>query len=421
MIEENKSVKNFPNSRNVPKLRFSEFINNWEIYYLKEIAEKINNKNNDNRIVTVFSNSAVQGIVLQSDFFDKSIANKNNLDGYYIVEPFDFVYNPRLSSTAEVGAMSVNKTNLIGLVSPLYTVFKIKDKNINISFLEYLFKSKVWHNYMRSIANYGAREDRMNVRSEDFYNLPLTIPNFSEQTKVSRFLSLIDSRIQTQKKIIEGLSLQKISLVKKLFENKIKFKTNNKTRNWERKKLSEISEEHLHKNPNNKYNEVFSVAKHKGVINQIEHLGRSFSAKEILHYKLVYSGDLVYTKSPTSDFPFGIIKQNRTGRIGVVSPLYCVFKPQTYALGYLLHEYFNSSVNTFNYLNPLVQKGAKNTMNINNETFLNGASILLPMNEEEQEKIYKFLLTLDEKINLERELLTQYENQKKYLLQNLFL
>ncbi|MFT3920448.1 restriction endonuclease subunit S [Cloacibacterium sp.] len=177
----------------------------------------------------------------------------------------------------------------------------------------------------------------------------------------------------------------------------------------------------MHKNPNNKYNEVFSVAKHKGVINQIEHLGRSFSAKEILHYKLVYPGDLVYTKSPTSDFPFGIIKQNRTGRIGVVSPLYCVFTTKTYALGYLLHEYFNLSVNSFNYLNPLVQKGAKNTMNINNETFLNGASILLPMDEEEQEKIYKFLLSLDEKINLENELLTQYENQKKYLLQNLFV
>ena len=245
--------------------------------------------------------------------------------------------------------------------------------------------------------------------------------NPDERKKIGELIQLINSRIQTQKKIIEGLSLQKISIVKKLFENKIKFKTNNKVQNWERKKLSEISEEHLHKNPDNKYNEVFSVAKHKGVINQIEHLGRSFSAKEILHYKLVYPGDLVYTKSPTSDFPFGIIKQNRTGRIGVVSPLYCVFTPKTYALGYLLHEYFNSAVSTYNYLNPLVQKGAKNTMNINNETFLNGASILLPIDEIEQEKIYKFLLSIDKKINLENELLTQYENQKKYLLQNLFV
>lgn len=274
---------------------------------------------------------------------------------------------------------------------------------------------------MKKAANEVQGTSIKGISSSEIKSKKIYLPPIIEQEKISSFIEKIDKRIQTQKKIIEGLSLQKISIVKKLFENKINFKTDNKTQNWERKKLFQISKEHLHKNPDNKYNEVFSVAKHKGVINQIEHLGRSFSAKEILHYKLVYPGDLVYTKSPTSDFPFGIIKQNRTGRIGVVSPLYCVFTPKTYALGYLLHEYFNSAVNTFNYLNPLVQKGAKNTMNINNETFLNGASILLPMNEGEQEKIYKFLLSLDEKINLENELLTQYENQKKYLLQNLFV
>ncbi|OXA82939.1 hypothetical protein B0A73_22640, partial [Flavobacterium hibernum] len=222
-------------------------------------------------------------------------------------------------------------------------------------------------------------------------------------------------------KIIGELKLLKSSVVKKFFENKLRFKNRDSNSNWERKKLGEISKEHLHKNRNNQYLEVFSVSKHKGVINQIEHLGRSFSAKEIMHYKLVYNGDLVYTKSPTSEFPFGIIKQNRTGRVGVVSPLYCVFTPKTFALGYLLHEYFNSPVNTFNYLNPLVQKGAKNTMNINNDTFLNGAKLLLPTNEKEQDKIYNILSLINNKIEVENLLLTQYENQKKYLLQNLFI
>ncbi|KXK37691.1 MAG: type I restriction-modification system subunit S [Bacteroidetes bacterium OLB9] len=182
---------------------------------------------------------------------------------------------------------------------------------------------------------------------------------------------------------------------------------------WEVKKLGEVCFEHQLKNKNNETNEVFSVAKHKGVINQIEHLGRSFSAKEIFHYKLIYPGDLVYTKSPTSDFPFGIIKQNRTGRIGVVSPLYCVFKPQTYALGYILHEYFNSAINTLNYLSPLVQKGAKNTMNINNDTFMNGARLLLPTDEKEQEKIANFLSALDEKINRTQTQIEQTERWKK--------
>ncbi|ROH85598.1 restriction endonuclease subunit S [Chryseobacterium cucumeris] len=40
---------------------------------------------------------------------------------------------------------------------------------------------------------------------------------------------------------------------------------------------------------------------------------------------------------------------------------------------------------------------------------------------EIQNNISNFLSKLDEKINLETTLLTQYENQKKYLLQNLFV
>ena len=267
----------------------------------------------------------------------------------------------------------------------------------------------------------GGTGNQTNVGIEGIKNLSFHFPFEPEQRKIAEFLDLIDRRIQTQNKIIGELKLLKSSVVKKFFENKLRFKNRDSNSNWERKKLGEISKEHLHKNRNNQYLEVFSVSKHKGVINQIEHLGRSFSAKEIMHYKLVYNGDLVYTKSPTSEFPFGIIKQNRTGRVGVVSPLYCVFTPKTFALGYLLHEYFNSPVNTFNYLNPLVQKGAKNTMNINNDTFLNGAKLLLPTNEKEQDKIYNILSLINNKIEVENLLLTQYENQKKYLLQNLFI
>ena len=385
----------FPNSRNVPKLRFWEFANEWRAYYLKEIAEKINNKNNDNKIITVFSNSAVQGIVLQSDYFDKSIANKENLDGYYIVKPFDFVYNPRLSSMAEVGAMSVNKTNLTGLVSPLYTVFRIKEKNVNIPFLEYLFKSKVWHNYMRSIANYGARDDRMNVKSDDFYNLPLFIPCFSEQKKVSTFLSLIENRIQTQKKIIEQLETLMRANREKLFSQKLRFKEEhgNDFSAWERKKIKDILTIGSGKDYKHLNNGAIPVYGTGGIITFVD--------------SFLYDGETVCI-----------------GRKGTIDkPLYYNGKIWTVDTLFYTHS-FNNSVprfvfNIFQNINWKEYNEASGVPSLSKNT-IEKIEITIPCLEE-QTKIANFLSTIQNKIETEKQILEKLELQKKFLLANLFV
>ena len=66
-----------------------------------------------------------------------------------------------------------------------------------------------------------------------------------------------------------------------------------------------------YRNRNTEGLRVCSVAVNKGVVDQIEHLGRSFAASDTSHYGRVKFGDVVYTKSPTGDFPFGIIKQSK--------------------------------------------------------------------------------------------------------------
>ncbi len=385
----------FPNYGSVPKLRFPKFTEDWIKYHLKEIAEKVNNKNNDNKIETVFSNSAVQGIVLQSDYFDKSIANKENLGGYYIVEPFDFVYNPRLSATAEVGAMSVNNTNLTGLVSPLYTVFRVKESNINIPFLEYLFKSKVWHNYMRSIANYGARDDRMNVRSDDFYNLPLFIPSLSEQKTVSTFLSLIDGRIQTQKKIIEQLeTLMKVSRVN-IFSQKLRFKDEhgNYFPSWERKKIKEILTIGSGKDYKHLNDGAIPVYGTGGIITFVD--------------SFLYNGETVCI-----------------GRKGTIDkPLYYNGKIWTVDTLFYTHS-FNNSVpkfvfNIFQNINWKEYNEASGVPSLSKST-IEKIEISIPCLEE-QYKIANFFSSIQQKIDKEKQILEQLELQKKFLLANLFV
>lgn len=225
---------------NKPKLRFPEFEGEWEIKKLAEVAEKRIVKNKDNKIKNVFTNSAVQGIVNQRDFFEKDIANQNNLLGYYIVEHNDFVYNPRISTYAPVGPISRNKLQS-GIMSPLYSVFRF---NIgNIDFVEHFFSTTKWHIHMENIANYGARDDRMSFSVGDFYKMPIPLPNLKEQTKIASFLNAVDDKLQALKKKQQLLEQYKKGVMQKIFSQELRFKDENGNEypDWEEKKLGEVA------------------------------------------------------------------------------------------------------------------------------------------------------------------------------------
>ncbi len=186
----------------------------WEIAELKEIASKVNEKNRDNSVSTVLTNSATQGIVSQQSYFERDIVTESNLTGYYVVNVGDFVYNPRISATAPVGPIKMNEL-IKGIMSPLYTVFRFNQGSLK--FYQYFFESSVWHDYMKSIANSGARHDRMNISGADFLALPMPQPIEKEQTKIANFLSAIDEKITIKKAELDKLKTWKQGLLQQMF------------------------------------------------------------------------------------------------------------------------------------------------------------------------------------------------------------
>ena len=165
---------------------------------------------------------------------------------------------------------------------------------------------------------------------------------------------------------------------------------------------------------------VCSVAVNKGVVDQIEHLGRSFSAADTSNYGRVKPGDVVYTKSPTGSFPYGIVKQSFMNEDVAVSPLYGVYTPCSRDIGYLLHIYFEQHQNANNYIRTLAQKGAKNTINISTAHFLD-KDILFPIKEDDVTFLSKMLSMLTAKIEQAE---TKYDllcSQRKTLMQQLFI
>lgn len=283
------------------------------------------------------------------------------------------------------------------------------DKKLNSTFLLYWFgcmEPKIMHMVVGTGIGAGKLESR------GILDLDINLPPIEEQKKIAATLSVWDSAIEKMEKLIDAKESLLTEYGKELF-GRTEQKQNE---NWSTIALSEVLNEHGHKSTGEE--EVFSVSVHKGLVNQIEHLGRSFAAKDTSNYNRVHYGDIVYTKSPTGDFPLGIVKQSLIKEDVIVSPLYGVFTPKTFELGAILDFYFSSPINANNYLHPVAQKGAKNTINITNKKFLS-AKLRLPIDIKEQKKIAQFVQTTKKEMAVLSEILENYKKQKQGLMQKL--
>lgn len=241
----NSVIKDEATPARLPKLRFPEFreADGWKFIPLNRLAIRAKQKNRDEKIVRVLTNSAEFGVVDQRDFFDKDIATQGKLEGYFVVDLGSYVYNPRISSTAPVGPISKNKIGT-GVMSPLYTVFKFKDDRND--FYEHFFKTTGWHTYLRQASSTGARHDRMAISSDDFMAMPLPAPSPAEQQKIAQCLSSVDELIAAQARQVEALKTHKKALMQQLFpregetQPRLRFPEFQNAGEWIRKPLGNL-------------------------------------------------------------------------------------------------------------------------------------------------------------------------------------
>lgn len=280
---------------------------------------------------------------------------------------------------AKVGAaLKLNRRRILGLPTAIDNnmMAAIPDKQqLDGEFLYYFL-------LMQDLGRFSQESAVPSVNQGHLSSIEISLPPLPEQRKIAEILRTWDEALE-KLTALRALNIRRrVWFRTHLFTGKVRLP--GFTGEWRVVPLSEVLHEHGSKSTGAE--EVYSVSVHKGLVNQVEHLGRSFSAANTDHYNRVLPGDIVYTKSPTGDFPLGIIKQSKIDREVIVSPLYGVFTPQTYALGVILDALFESPQAARNYLHPLVQKGAKNTIAVTNSQFLEG-KLRLPMDPAEQAAI----------------------------------
>ena len=407
----------------VPHLRFPEFSGEWESARLSSFTKKITKKNKGNVISNVLCNSANLGIIPQSEYFDRDIANTENTDTYYIIENGDFVYNPRKSVTAPYGPVNMYKGKNSGIISPLYLCFTVKD--ISKDFLLNWFKGNTWYRYVYSHGDTGVRYDRVSIKDDIFLNMPINIPVIGEQEKISKILNLLDERIATQNKIIEDLKLLRDAISDAMFctpkQSAPRKRIKGFYSDWQKVHLKDICSRVSQKNTNGRCDLVLTIAAKYGLVSQLDFFNKSVASENLEGYYLLQKGDFAYNKSYSSEYTCGAVKRLERYEEGVLSPLYICFRPDPSKVNSDYLSYYFESTKWYREIMDISVEGARNhgLLNISVVDYFN--TIHRIPNMDEQKCIANVIKAIMHKISSEQTILDCYIKQRIFLLRQMFI
>ena len=405
-------------SKKMPQLRFPKFKRAYQKKNIGSITQRVVNPvslKNGVEYTEIGIKSHGKGIFYKPPTTSLDIGDKR----VFWVEADLFIVNIVFAWEQAVAITSKNDVGKIA--SHRFPMYRASNGKMTTGYLHRFFQTQRGKSLL-GIASPGGAGRNKTLGQKEFEKLKIYIPDVLEQQRIADFIFAIDKKINLLSQKYEQLIEYKKGVTKKLLDQKVRFSTDSGQQYpaWQLKRLSELLDEHKKRNRDLVYGKenVLSVSGKSGIVNQIEHLGRSYAGVSVKDYHVVHEGDIVYTKSPLKANPYGIIKSNK-GPAGIVSTLYAVYSCKEGTNHEFIEYYFGIDDNLNRYLRPLVHKGAKNDMKINNQRVLID-KISIP-SQKEQDKIVTFLKEVDKKVFLAKQQLEQTEAYKQGLLQQMFV
>ena len=381
----------------------------WDVYMLGDCLSRVERpvEVKPNELYTQIGiRSHGKGLFYKEPVTGAALGNK----AVFWIEPDCFIVNIVFAWEQAIGKTTQSEVGMIG--SHRFPMYRPVNDRVDIDYLISYFLTKRGTDILEAASPGGAGRNKT-LGQDRFLKSKIVLPPIEEQQKIAAILTTQDRVIELKEKRLAEKQRQKKYLMQQLLTGKKRLP--GFSGEWKNIKLCEVLSERKEKNVEQNLR-ICSVAVQKGVVDQVEHLGRSYAANDTSSYSVAHYGDIIYTKSPTGDFLYGIVKQNLLQEKVAVSPLYGVFTPMTFGLGYFLHTYFQSAICARNYLLPIVQKGAKNTISITNDTFIS-SKLYLPLDVEEQKAIADTFIAADREIDLLRQDIEQEKQKKKALMQ----
>ena len=273
----------------------------------------------------------------------------------------------------------------------------------------FVFSQLHTHRYWRWVSIMSARSGQPGINSQEYSSFPVFTTSIQEENKIAKLLSLLDERISTQNKIIEDLKKLKCAIIEKHYRQaKLhKYKICDlgvpfSVGSLSKEDLSEKGHECI------LYGELFTT--YDCVINEIKS-----HTNKIANMTLSQKRDLLFPSSTTVD------------AVSLISPS-VIDIPNVVLGGDMFGIHIDKKFNAYYlsyYINIITRK--KLAIYAKGSTIIHlhykdiaKAQLLLP-DLCEQDRIAKCMMAEDDKIKVEEQLMTKLEEQKQYLLRQMFI
>ena len=357
-----------------------------------EIVERVTRKNQDLVSELPLTISAQYGLIDQNEFFDKRVASKD-VSGYYLIYNGEFAYNKSTSSDAPWGAIKRLDRYENGVLSTLYIVFRIKNEDIlNSDFLMNYYDTNNWHKDIQAIASEGARNHGLlNIAPADFFETELMLPqDIEEQKNIGNYFKSLNNLITLH---------QRKSF---LYFSRIN--------DWEQRKLNEVAEF----NPKSELPDEFEYVDLESVVGteMISHRTETKDSAPSRAQRLAQPGDVFFqTVRPyqKNNYLFSKLDNNY-----VFSTGYAQMRPN------IDTAFLMSFLQTDSFVKIVLDNCTGTSYPAINSSDLSNLEISLPKSFEEQKKVGKTIISIDNLITLHQRKCDETKKLKKFMLQKMF-
>ena len=330
---------------------------------------------------------------------------KEKLDESYLLKDQDLVFVRSNGSKSLVGRCVIIYTDQ---TEATYSGFCIRFRSDNEYTTTHYIQYLISVGYLKRFLVYEGRGTNItNLNQEILGRLSFPIPPQTEQNRILYILSVWDTAIEKQQKLIEKLKLRKRALIQQLLTGKKRLP--GFTGEWKKVKLGEVFNER--NETNHEDLPLLSITGDKGVIYQSDSDKRDISNTDKSKYKRICPNDIGYNTMRMWQGRSALSKLE-----GIVSPAYTIVTPKNHVNVKFMAMLIQQPRVVYGFWTHS-QGLVSDTLNCKYPDFCQ-VKVRIPT-KEEQTAIASVLVIADEEIELAKEKLSSLQFQKRGLMQQL--